>query len=106
MFKHKKVQFIKCSNLKIFKIVRKKIKEKNKKRKKKQKPRKLEKNRKTTKKIRKNQLRRINRPAQRRAHAGGAEFRPANGRSIGFVLELELSLGLERIFLHSPRSDL
>jgi hypothetical protein len=30
--------------------------------------------------------RRVNGPAQRRAHAGGAEFRSANGRSIGFPL--------------------
>jgi hypothetical protein len=51
MFKHKKVQFIKCSNLKIFKIVRKKIKEKNKKRNKKpEKPGNQKKRKSTTKK--------------------------------------------------------
>jgi hypothetical protein len=41
------------------------------------------KNKKKSRKKRKTHLRRVNGPAQRRAHAGGAEFRPANGRSIG-----------------------
>jgi hypothetical protein len=31
--------------------------------------------------------RRVNGPAQRCAHAGGARFRPANGRSIGIAEE-------------------
>jgi hypothetical protein len=31
--------------------------------------------------------RRVNGPAQYRAHAGGAGLGPANGRSIGFALE-------------------
>jgi hypothetical protein len=48
------------------------------------KPEKKEK-RKNHAKKRKTQLRRVNGPAQRRAHAGGAEFRPANGRSIGIA---------------------
>jgi hypothetical protein len=40
------------------------------------------KNEKTRKK---NPPRRVNGPAQRHAHAGGAEFRSANGQSIGFL---------------------
>jgi hypothetical protein len=40
--------------------------------------------RKRKKTRKKNPPRRVNGPAQRHAHAGGAEFRSAKGRSIGF----------------------
>jgi hypothetical protein len=36
-------------------------------------------------KNKKTPLRRVNGPAQHRSHAGGVEFRPANGRSIGIA---------------------
>jgi hypothetical protein len=45
---------------------------------------KTEKRKKKEKTCKKSPPRRVNGPAQHRAHAGGAEFRSANGRSIGF----------------------
>jgi hypothetical protein len=45
---------------------------------------KSEKKRKKKKHAKKTPTRRVNGPAQRHAHAGGAEFRSANRRSIGF----------------------
>jgi hypothetical protein len=84
MFKFKRIfKFIKCSNFKKYlKVLRKKkekkMKMKNQKTRKKMKE-------KTTKKKRKLTYRRVNGPAQHRAHAGGARFRPANGGSIGIA---------------------
>jgi hypothetical protein len=72
----------------MFKIKRKKKNEKSKGNEK------QEENSKTKKSEEKNEKRKnhvkkltsaaLNWPAQRRTHADGAEFRPANGRSIGF----------------------
>jgi hypothetical protein len=44
------------------------------------------------KKEKKPSYRRVNGPAQRRAHAGGARFRPANGRSIGIAINVCVSI--------------
>jgi hypothetical protein len=45
-------------------------------------------------------FRRVTGPAQHRAHAGGAEFRPANGRSIG----IGVKLCLKRVLVGWPIS--
>jgi hypothetical protein len=74
-------KFIKCSNLKKYlKVLRKK----NEKKKENEKPENQEKTKEKTMK-KKLTYRRVNGPAQHRAHAGGARFRPANGRSIGIA---------------------
>jgi hypothetical protein len=85
----KNVQILKkCSNLKnvqtlkIFKKIKKEKEQKKRKRKTRIKQEKMKKE-KSTQKKEKPTYRRVNGPAQLRAHAGGAEFRPANGRSIG-----------------------
>jgi hypothetical protein len=71
--------------LEIFRIVRKK---RNEKRKGNEKPKENSKNRKLEKNKKKNHLRHVNGLAQRRAYADGAEFRPANRRSIGIATGL------------------
>jgi hypothetical protein len=70
--------------LKIFKKIKKEKERKNKrKRETRIKQEKMKKEKSTQKK--KSTNRRVNGLAQHRAHAGGAEFRPANGRSIGIA---------------------
>jgi hypothetical protein len=85
-------KILKCSNFKIFRIVRNKNNEKQKGNEKSEENSKTKKAKKMKKKKprkkRKTHLRRINGPAQRRAHACGAEFRPTNGRSIGIAARI------------------
>jgi hypothetical protein len=72
-------------NIQNFKIVRIVRKKKNEKRKGNEKPKENNKTRKKT--MQKNPPCHVNGSAQCRAPAGRAEFRPANERSIGFLVE-------------------
>jgi outer membrane biosynthesis protein TonB len=69
----------------MFRIFKKKNENKEKKMKKQKKTVKQKKHKKNHTKKEKPSCRRVNGPAQHRAHTGGAGLSPANGRSIGFA---------------------
>jgi hypothetical protein len=77
---------LKFKNIQIFKMFRIFKKKRMKKEKKKNQNKIVKPDKKEKKTVRKKpSYHRVNGPAQRRAHAGGAEFRPANGRSLGIA---------------------